>query len=133
MSIYHNLEVWKVAHALVLNVHSHAKRIRGSEYLSLKGQMLGAAMPVPTNLVEGSGQESPGEFCRFIRIALNSSSELEYHLQLAKDFGVIRPEVFHSLTDQTIRVRKMLWGVQRGVSRRIPAKATARVVSSQSG
>lgn len=122
MSIYYNLEVWKVAHALVLNVHSHVKRIRGSEYVSLKGQMLRAAMSVPTNLVEGSGQESPREFCRFIRIALNSSSELEYHLLLAKDFGVLRPEIFNSLRDQTVRVRKMLWGLQRGVSQRIAAK-----------
>ncbi|HJQ10556.1 MAG TPA: four helix bundle protein [Gemmatimonadaceae bacterium] len=124
MSIYHNLEVWKVAHALVLNVHSHVKRIRGSEYVSLKSQMLRAAMSVPTNLVEGSGQDSPREFCRFIRIALNSSSELEYHILLAKDFGVMRPEIYNSLTAQTVRVRKMLWGLQRGVARRIQAKGT---------
>ena len=132
MSIYYNLEVWKVAHALVLNVHSHVKRIRGSEYVSLKSQMLRAAMSVPTNLVEGSGQESPREFCRFIKIALNSSSELEYHLLLARDFGVMRPEIFNSLRDQTVRVRKMLWGLQRGVSRRVTAKRGGSVASEQS-
>jgi four helix bundle protein len=122
MSIYHHLEVWRIAHALVLNVHSHAKRIRGGEYISLKSQMLRAAMSVPTNLVEGSGQESAREFCRFIRIALNSSSELEYHLLLAKDLGVLKSEAFNSLRDQTVRVRKMLWGLLKGVSRRAPGQ-----------
>jgi four helix bundle protein len=126
MSIYHHLEVWRVAHALVLNVHSDAKRIRGAEYVSLKSQMLRAAMSVPTNLVEGSGQESAREFCRFIRIALNSSSELEYHLLLAKDLGVMRAETYNSLRDQTVRVRKMLWGLLRGVSRRVPKRKSDR-------
>lgn len=123
MSIYHNLEVWKIAHALVLNVHARAKQIRGTEYSSLKSQMLRAAMSVPTNVVEGSGQESARELCRFIRIVLNSSSELEYHLLLAKDFGVMRLEAFNSLKDQTVRVRKMLWGLHRGVSKRIANKS----------
>ena len=126
MSIYHHLEVWKVAHALVLNVHSQAKSIRGAEYVSLRSQMLRAAMSVPTNLVEGSGQQSAREFCRFIRISLNSSSELEYHLLLARDLGVLETEPFTSLRDQTIRVRKMLWGLLKGVSRRSSAQGAKR-------
>ena len=108
MSIYYNLEVWKVAHALVLNVHSHVKGIRGSEYPSLKSQMLRAAMSVPTNLVEGSGQQSPREFCRFIRIALNSSSELEYHLLLARDLTLLEALVHKELDAKTVEVKRML-------------------------
>ena len=122
MSIYHHLEVWRLSHALVLNVHSHAKSIRGAEYVSLRSQMLRAAMSVPTNLVEGSGQQSAREFCRFIRIALNSASELEYHILLAKDLGVLKVGPFNSLRDQTVRVRKMLWGLLKGVSRRTPVE-----------
>ena len=121
MSNYHNLEVWKLSHALVLNVHSESKRIRGAEHTSLRSQMVRAAMSVPTNLVEGSAQESTREFCRFIKIALNSSAELEYHLLLARDLGLMNPEPFTALTDQTVKVRKMLWGLLRGVSRRAQA------------
>ena len=115
MGNYHKLEVWKLGHALVLNVHSAAKQIRGVEYVSLRSQMIRSAMSVPTNLVEGASQESVREFCRFIKIALNSSSELEYHLLLAKDFGVIKLDQFNALSDQTVKVRKMLWGLLRGV------------------
>jgi len=75
-------------------------------------------MSTPTNLVEGSAQESVREFCTFIKIAINPAAELEYHLLLGKDFGVLKQERFSALTDQTIKVRRMLWGLLRGVSRR---------------
>ena len=126
MSNYHNLEVWKLGHALVLNVHSASKRIRGTEYTSLRSQMVRAAMSVPSNLVEGSAQESTREFCRFIKIAINSAAELEYHLLLAKDFQVMKPDSFNALTAQTIKMRKMLWGLLRGVSRRMQTRNEQR-------
>ena len=79
--------------------------------------MLRAAMSIPTNLVEGVGQMSRREFAKFIRISLNSSNELEYHLQLARDFGVLEHAEFKPLIDQTVRVRKMLHGLLRSIAR----------------
>lgn len=116
MSNFRKLEVWRLGHALVLNVHTSAKKIRGSEYLSLRSQMIRAAMSVPTNLVEGTGQQTAREFGRFVRIALNSASELEYHLLLAKDFGVMKKDEFASLSDQTVQVRKMMYGLLRSLA-----------------
>ena len=107
-----------MSHALVLNVHSAVKKIRGTDYASLRSQMLRAAMSVPTNLVEGVGQSSAREFGRFIRISLNSSNELEYHILLARDFEVMEPNEFTTLTAQTIQVRKMLHGLLRKVDGR---------------
>jgi len=54
--------------------------MRGSRYASLRSQMMRAALSIPTNIVEGAGQKSRREFGRFIGFALNSTSELEYHL-----------------------------------------------------
>ncbi|MFL5550873.1 MAG: four helix bundle protein [Gemmatimonadaceae bacterium] len=116
MSDFRQLEVWRVSHALVLNIHSAVKQIRGSDYLSLKSQMLRAAMSIPTNLVEGVGQKTAREFAKFIRISLNSANELEYHLQLAHDFGVMEREEFSTLLNQTVRVRKMLHGLLRSIA-----------------
>ena len=82
--------------------------------------MLRAAMSVPTNLVEGVGQKTAREFARFIRISLNSSNELEYHLQLARDFEVMEPDEFKSLLNETIRARKMLHGLLRSIAGQRP-------------
>lgn len=62
----------------------------------------------PANIVEGRGQKSEKEFARFLRISLNSTSELEYHLITARDFGVLTQSDFLALLSQTIEVRKML-------------------------
>ena len=126
MSDYKKLDVWGLAHALVLNVHQAAKEIRAAEFLSLKSQMTRAAMSVPTNLVEGCGQQSRREFGRFIKIFLNSASELEYHLLLAKDLDAMREERYKSLTDQTVSVRKMLYGLAKSISRLPPKRRTER-------
>jgi four helix bundle protein len=78
--------------------------------------MIRAALSIPTNIVEGRGQRSDKEFCRFLRIALNSSSELEYHLVVARDINAISLSDFQSLFDQIVEVRKMLSGLIRTLS-----------------
>jgi four helix bundle protein len=80
-------------------------------------------MSVPTNIVEGAGQKSQREFGRFINFALNSTSELEYHLIVARDIEAITKSDFDSLLDQTIEVRRMLHGLLNRVLV-LPRKAT---------
>ncbi|MFL5466414.1 MAG: four helix bundle protein [Gemmatimonadaceae bacterium] len=115
MSDFRKLKVWGKSHALALNAISVAKKIRGSESSALRMQMIRAAMSIPTNIVEGSGQESSKEFGRFLSIAIKSSSELEYHLVLAADLQVITKNDFVSLTDQTVETRKMLYALRTRV------------------
>jgi four helix bundle protein len=115
VSDFKKLKVWRKAHALALNVHRVAGRIRGSKHAALRNQMSRAAMSIPTNLVEGAGQESGKEFARFISISLNSSSELEYHLIVGRDMRAIKISDFESLSSQTIEVRKMLYGLRNRV------------------
>jgi four helix bundle protein len=109
VSDFRKLKVWAKGHALALNAISVAKKIRGSDNSSFRSQLIRAAASIPTNIVEGTGQESAKEFGRFLGIAIKSSSELEYHLVLARDLGVMSQNDFTSLTDQTIEVRRMLY------------------------
>jgi four helix bundle protein len=73
-------------------------------------------MSIPTNIVEGTGQKSGKEFGRFLRIALNSASELDYHLIVARDLRLIGASDFESLSSRTVEVRKMLHGLQNTVT-----------------
>jgi len=123
VSDYKKLIVWRKAHALALNVHHVVGKIRGSRYASLRSQLMKTAMSVPTNIVEGAGQKSRGDFGRFIGFALNSSSELEYHVRVAHDFGAINVTDYASLSSQIIEVRKMLHGLlKRVMSSRTPPR-----------
>ena len=116
MGDFQKLAVWRKSHALALNVHRTAAGIRKKDQSSLRVQMVRAALSVPTNLVEGTGQRSPKEFARFVRIAINSACELEYHLMVARDIRAISTGDFASLSAQTVDVRKMLHGLNNRLS-----------------
>jgi four helix bundle protein len=124
VSDFKRLKVWRKAHSLALSVRRVARSIRGADNASLRNQLIRAAMSIPTNIVEGTGQKTGKEFARFIGIALNSASELEYHLMMARDDRVIKTNDVESLLSRTIEVRKMLHGLQNAVlaSSRMPKK-----------
>jgi len=126
VSDFKRLVVWRKAHALALNAHRVATGIRGADNASLRNQILRAAMSIPTNIVEGTGQKSGREFARFLDIALKSTSELEYHLIIARDIGALSLNDFESISAQTIEVRKMLYGLRTRVTAPTP-KATSNV------
>jgi four helix bundle protein len=116
MGDFAKLHVWRKAHALALNVHRVAIGIRGPSYASLRSQLIRSAMSIPANIVEGRGQKSERQFGRFLGYAINSSSELEYHLIVARDAKLISLADSRSLLDQTIEVRRMLHGLLRSLS-----------------
>jgi len=103
--------------------------MRGTRYASLRNQIFRAAMSIPANIAEGRRQKSEKEFARFLGYALNSSSELEYHLIVAKDTKVITNADFVSLVSQTITVRKMLYGLLKRIAAPKEDSATHATVS----
>jgi len=111
MSDYKKLRVWRQAHALALNAHRVAMRIRGPQYASFRSQIIRAAMSVPANIVEGREQRTEAAFGRFLQIALASVSELEYHLIAARDIKAITGSDYLSLSSQVEAVRMMLHGL----------------------
>jgi four helix bundle protein len=119
MSDFKKLLVWQKAHTMAVDAHRVASHIRGTANASLRSQMIRAAMSVPANIVEGCGEQSAREFDRFIRIALNSATELEYHLLAARDLRVIRDSDCLTLVSQVIEVRKMLYGLRRHLASRL--------------
>jgi len=114
MSDYRKLLVWRKAHALALDAHRTASRIRGSHYAPFRSQIIRAALSIPANIVEGREQKTDAGFARFLRIALGSASELEYHLTAAHDIKAISANTeYQALSSQVVQVRRMLHGLIR--------------------
>jgi len=114
MRDYNKLKVWAKAHALVLKVNGVASRMP-REHGSLRLQMRRAAESVATNIVEGCARASQKEFANFLQISIASCSELEYHLRLAFDYGLLKKPAWEELTNDTIEVRRMLIGLIKKV------------------
>lgn len=78
-------------------------------HVSLRNQLVRAAMSVPTNIVEGRSQKSEKDFGRFLGYAVGSLSELEYHLMIGHDLGAINDTDYLSLRSEVIEIRKMTY------------------------
>jgi four helix bundle protein len=130
MSDFKKLRVWQSAHALSLHVHRVTTRIRNPQFASLRSQAFRAAMSIPANIAEGRRQTTDAQFARYLGYALNSASELEYHLIVARDTRIITEDEFATLVAQTISVRKMLYTLINRLpttsAKRAPTNATQK-------
>ena len=118
MSDFKKLLVWQKAHAMALDAHRVAGKIRRADHAALRSQIIRAAMSIPANIVEGSAQESSKQFSRFLLIALNSTTELEYHLIAARDLKIVTANEISTVLSQVIEIRKMLYGLKRRLATR---------------
>jgi four helix bundle protein len=93
--------------------------MRGTYTMGLSDQLTRAAISVPANIVEGSAHTSPREFARFVQYALASVSELEGHVQLARDLQFISEQDLTALLAGIVDVRKMLHGLLKALRARV--------------
>ena len=110
------MAVWNKAHILTLRLYSLTATFPREEVYGLTGQIRRAASSVPANIAEGCGRGGNAELSRYLRIALGSASELEYHLQLAHDLNYLGDEDHSSTTADVTEIKRMLTGLTRRLS-----------------
>ena len=111
MQDFQNLEVWKKAHAIAMDIHRTAGGFPRRDGVTLTSQLRRAALSIPTNIAEGAGKGGDAEFRRYVRIALGSASETTYHLLVARDLGLVDCQTYDDLTARIVEVRRMLTGL----------------------
>jgi four helix bundle protein len=107
---FRNLKVWQKAHKLTLDTYAVSATIKHPTHFCLRDQLTRAAISVPANLAEGCGRTGDRELRRFVRVSLGSASELEYHLLLARDLGLLTEAAYGRLAAATVEVKRMLSG-----------------------
>ena len=117
MGDFKKLDVWQVAHKIVCDVYRETAGFPKTEAYGLTAQLRRSAASVPANLAEGCGRRGDAEFSRYVRISLGSATELEYHLLLSRDIGLLPPSSFDSLSADVLRMQGMLAGLHRTLKR----------------
>ena len=108
MQDFHDLKVWQKAHHLTLAVYQITAKFPREEMYGLTSQIRRASSSIPANLAEGCGRNGNAEFAHFCSIAMGSASELEYHLVLARDLKLLKPQDYEELAPRTSEVKRML-------------------------
>lgn len=125
MRNYRELEVWEKSHKLTLELYRLSRSFPREEIYGLTSQLRRAAVSIGANLAEGCGRRMSAELARFVRIAMGSASELDYHLLLCRDFEFITDEQYERTSRELIRIRKMLSGLLASVEAQIQSQANA--------
>jgi four helix bundle protein len=108
---FRNLQVWRKAHKLTVETYAASANMSHPRHFCLRDQLTRAAISVPANLAEGCGRTGDRELRRFVRVSLGSASELEYHLLLAHDLGLVPEPAYKRLAAATVEVKRMLSGL----------------------
>ncbi|MBI3670095.1 MAG: four helix bundle protein [Acidobacteria bacterium] len=105
---FRNLKVWRKAHMLTLAVYKMTRMFPREELFGLTTQMRRASSSVGANIAEGCGRAGGADLGRFLQMAVGSASELEYHLLLAHDLGLLNEAGYVRLTGEVTEVKRML-------------------------
>jgi four helix bundle protein len=111
MQNFRQLQVWQKAHQLTLDVYRITRDLPRDELYGLTAQLRRSSSSIAANLAEGCGRAGDAEFSRFCGIAMGSASELDYHLLLARDLGLIKGTDHAALAAQLDEVKAMLSGL----------------------
>jgi four helix bundle protein len=108
MRDFKKLQVWGKAHELSLAVYKATSTFPQQELFGLTSQLRRAAVSLPANIAEGFGRSGEAELARFLRIALGSASELEYHIILSTDLRYLNNSASQHLLKHVTDVKRML-------------------------
>ena len=108
MKDFRELKVWRKAHELTLAVYQITASFPREELYGLTAQLRRASSSIAANLAEGCGRNGDAELARFCSMAMGSASELEYHLLLARDLKLIRPQDYDALDQRATELKRML-------------------------
>ena len=108
MARHERFLAWQRAHQLTLAIYEASRGWPSTERYGLTAQARSAASSAAANIAEGAARLGPREFKRFLDISLGSLGELDYHLRLALDLGILQHDEWQRLTDLLTSAAKLV-------------------------
>lgn len=117
MHDFRKLDVWKKSRVLVREIYTLTAGFPREERLGLSSQMQRAAVSVLSNIAEGCGRDSRGDFIRFLKIASGSLAELQAQLYVSCDLNYLQEERMDRMQQLCEEIGKMIFGLRKSVQR----------------
>ena len=108
---YQQLIAWQKAIELVGDIYSLTSAFPRDEIYGLTSQLRRAAVSIPSNIAEGQGRATKGEFIQFLCHARGSLYEVETQVVISRNLGYIRVEQQESLSDALSELGRILNGL----------------------
>lgn len=84
--------VWQRSVELTTEIYRHTAKFPSSEQFGLTNQMRRASVSIASNIAEGYGRSTRGEYLQFLGHARGSNCELQTQLIISKALGFGKKE-----------------------------------------
>ena len=105
---FEDLLVWQRSIELSLAVYAFTKDFPREEIYGLTSQLRRAAVSIASNIAEGRGRLTDGEFRQFLGTAQGSTYEVQTQLVIARKLGLGHPDKGKAVDQISREVSKML-------------------------
>lgn len=108
MSTFRDLLIWQKAMKFVTEIYQETSDFPNEEKFGLVSQLRRSAISVPSNIAEGYGRNSNGEFRRFLNISMGSLFEVQTQLQIARNLEFIDKNNGDNLFESSREIERMM-------------------------
>jgi four helix bundle protein len=112
---FRNHTVWQRAVELTLAEYKVTATFPDSERFGLSNQLRRASVSVASNIAEGYGRSTKGEYLLFLGLARGSNSEVETQIVIAKALGFGSKEMLQTAEELCGEVGRMLPAVMKSL------------------
>jgi len=105
---FQDLTVWQRAMEMTVSIYKATQTFPSAEIYGLTSQLRRAAVSVASNIAEGRGRPSQGEFRQFLGMAQGSNCEVQTQILVAKRLSMGSSENPNEAEQLSIEVGKML-------------------------
>jgi four helix bundle protein len=113
MRNFHKLTIWQKAHELALEIYRTTDAVTAVGEDQLIDQMRSAAISIAGSIANGSAYPSDEDFARYLDMAVDTASELEILISLARDLELIPESACDARRKETVELRAMLWAFMK--------------------
>jgi four helix bundle protein len=120
---YRDLVGWQRAMDVAVVVYEVSGSCPKEELYGIVSQMRRSAVSVPSNIAEGQGRRSDGDFLRHLAIANGSRCELETQAILAGRLGFLDQSQVDRVLEGTAEVGRLINGLINSISSNLESKS----------
>ncbi|MGJ8593411.1 MAG: four helix bundle protein [Aquaticitalea sp.] len=117
MHRFEELKIWQKAMDVTENCYRISANFPTEEKFNLTSQVRRSAVSIPSNIAEGAGRNSNGEFKQFLGIANGSSYELLTQLYLSERLNLVSKDTLKPIVCEIMDVCKMNYSLQKSLSK----------------
>jgi len=112
---FRDLFVWQRSIQLTVAVYKLTSSFPREEMYGLTSQIRRASVSIASNIAEGWGRQSDGEYRHFLGMARGSNLEVQTQLVIAAELGYSEPRVLQHAEGLSLEVSKMLVSLMKTI------------------